>query len=240
MKRKFKHELPSNFWVGGHNQNLDQSRARLIQGGTYKDLSTICIVPTRGLIHYKVVQSWMSLMTAMNQKFFRIFISNMEVGEAYNAGIEMVLNNPELSKWKYILTMEEDNLPPPDGLLKLYESMHKYDVVGGLYWTKGEEYSQPMIYGDPKVMPKNCAPQLPIPGTVQECNGLGMGFNLFKLSMFKDEKIPKPWFKTVQENGAQFTQDLYFYLNAAKEGYRFACDNRVLVGHMDVQNDKIY
>lgn len=236
--------LPENFWVGRHNQDLDLSRGRLIQGSTYRDLSTICIIPTRGLVHYKVVQSWMGLMTPMNQKFFRIFISNMEVGEAYNAGIEMILANPELSKWKYILTMEEDNLPPPDGLLKLYESINKYDVVGGLYWTKGDG-GQPMIYGDPKVMPKNCVPQVPIPNMVQECNGLGMGFNLFKMSMFKDSKIPKPWFKTVQEwspekGGACYTQDLYFFLNAAKEGYRFACDNRVLVGHHDAANDMIW
>lgn len=40
---------------------------------------------------------------------------------------------------------------------------------------------------------------MPRPGVVQAANGLGMGFNLFKLDMFKDPNIPKPWFKTVQE-----------------------------------------
>ena len=228
--------------AGRHNDNLEASIGRLIRGSTYKDLSTVCIIPTRGVIPAKVVQYWLGLMTPMNQKFIRLFIEKMEVGDAYNTGIQTILDNPELRKWKYVLTMEEDNCPAPDGLLKLYESMNKYDVVAGLYWTKGEG-GQPMIYGDPRVMPRNYIPQIPIPDTVQECNGLGMGFNLFKLDIFK--KVPSPWFKTLQEyqhgQGVRMcTQDMYFYDNAAKFGYRFACDNRVRVGHWDQNNEVMW
>jgi len=231
--------------VGQHNKDLDVSIARLKQSGTYKDLSTIIICPTRGMIPAKVVQSWMGLMRPMNQKVIGpMFGIGMEVGESYNNMIQSILDNPELSQWKYILTIEEDNCPPADGLLKLYESMEEYDVVQGLYWTKGEG-GQPMIYGDPAIMPKNFIPQMPRPGVVQAANGLGMGFNLFKLDIFKDPNIPKPWFKTVQEvipgQGARaYTQDLYFYENAAKAGYKFACDNRVLVGHYDINADKMW
>jgi len=171
----------------------------------------------------------------MNQKFVRLFIPNKEVGDAYNHGVQMVLDNPELSTWKYILTIETDNCPAPDGLLKLYEAIQDFDAVGGLYWTKGEG-GQPMIYGDPKVMPKNFIPQLPLIDSIQECNGLGMGFTLFKMDVFR--KVPKPWFKTLQEfvpgQGMKAaTQDLYFFQEAAKYGYRFACDTRVKVGHWD-------
>jgi hypothetical protein len=100
-----------------------------------------------------------------------------------------------------------------------------------------------MIYGDPKVMPRNFIPQVPVPDSIQACNGLGMGFTLFKLSMFR--KVPKPWFKTLQEydpaNGARAaTQDLYFFQNAAIEGYKFACDNRVKVGHLDVRSGEVW
>jgi hypothetical protein len=230
--------------VGIHNKDLDSSVNRLEKSKSYRDLSTIIICPTRGQIPARVVQSWMGLMRPMNQKVVGpIFISGMEVGAAYNAGIEMILANPDLSQYKYVLTIEEDNMPPADGLLKLYEDMEKYDVVQGLYWTKGEG-GQPMIYGDPNVMPKNFIPQVPQLNTVQHCNGLGMGFNLFKLDIFKDPDIPKPWFKTVQEvvsGGARaYTQDLYFYENAAKAGYVFACDNRIKVGHYDYTNDIVW
>ena len=230
--------------VGIHNKDLDSSVNRLEKSKSYRDLSTIIICPTRGQIPARVVQSWMGLMRPMNQKVIGpIFISGMEVGAAYNAGIEMILAHPDLSQYKYILTVEEDNMPPADGLLKLYESMEKYDVVQGLYWTKGEG-GQPMIYGDPNVMPKNFIPQVPQLNTIQHCNGLGMGFNLFKLDIFKDSDVPKPWFKTVQEvvgGGARaYTQDLYFYENAAKAGYIFACDTRVKVGHYSFAEDIVW
>ncbi|MBI4032758.1 hypothetical protein HY374_03570, partial [Candidatus Berkelbacteria bacterium] len=189
---------------GAHNADLNRSRDRLIRGSSYKDLSTICVIPTRGLIHARVVQSWMGLLPMMNQKFVRVFVSGMEVGEAYSAAVEMILANPELSKWKYMLTLEEDNIPPPDGLLKLYESIEggvdgkKYDVVGGLYWTKGQG-GQPMIYGEPNVMPRNFIPQPPKMDTLQPCNGLGMGFTLFRIAIFKDQMLIRPFFKTVSE-----------------------------------------
>ena len=234
---------------GIHNANVALSAERLKNARSYQDLSTVWISAIRGSrkcdcglkecdrvispgLDPTVVSRWLGLMRPMNQKFAGpFFIEGLEVGEAYNAGVQMILDNPELSKWKYMLTVEEDNLPPADGILKLYESMDRYDVVQGLYWTKGE-LGQPMIYGDPKVMPKNFIPQPPIPNTIQECNGLGMGFNLFKIDMFK--KLPKPWFKTKQDPGGAFSQDLYFYNNAGKEGFRFACDTRVKVGHYDI------
>lgn len=232
LKRK---PLPDLSLVGRNNADLDSACDRLIRGKTYKDLSTICIVATRGMIPAKVVQSWMSLASPMNQKFMRIFVEKMEVADAYNTGIEMILGHPELSQWKYLLTLEEDNCPQPDALLRLYQSIEDFDAVGGLYWVKGD-FGQPMIYGDPTVMPKNFIPQLPKPDTVQPCNGLGMGFTLFKLDMFR--KVPKPWFKTLQEmvpgEGMRAaTQDLYFFQEAAKHGFRFACDTRVRVGHWD-------
>lgn len=228
---------------GRHNSDMEASAKRLLKGKAYRDLSTICIVPTRGMIHAKVVQSWMGLLSPMNQKFTRIMMIGMEVGEAYTAAIESILQHPELSTWKYILTLEEDNMPPADGLLRLYEDMDQYDVVGGIYWTKGEG-GQPMIYGNPMEMPKNFIPQVPLLDALQPANGLGMGFNLFKLDIFKNPALPRPFFKTCQEVGPDgtkvYTQDLYFYENASKLGYRFACDTRVKVGHYDAANDIIW
>lgn len=212
--------------------------------GKYKDLSTICIIPSRGTIPAKVVQNWWGLMPPMNHKFIRIFVIGMEVGAAYSTTIEQVLAHPILSTWKYILTLEEDNMPPPDGLLKLYEGMDKFDVIGGLYWTKGEQ-GQPMIYGDPKAKELNFIPQIPLPETIQECNGLGMGFTLFKMDIFKNRKLPKPFFKTTQEylpgQGVKsYTQDLYFFENIKKLGYKVACDTRVKVGHYDPETDIVW
>ncbi len=236
---------------GAHNKDLVATAARLKKAGAYRDLSTVIICPTRGVIPATVVQSWLGLIKPMNQKVVGpIFIQGMEVGEAYNAAMEMILTNPAFNDYKYMLSIEEDNCPPPDGLLKLYESIegevdgNKYDCVGGLYWTKGEG-GQAMCYGDPNEMPMNFIPQIPIAESVQRANGLGQGFNLWRLSMFRDGRIEKPYFKTLQQftpgqGVAMMTQDLYFFSNAGKHGYTFACDNRCRVGHWDQENQMMW
>jgi hypothetical protein len=165
----------------------------------------------------------------------RIFVEKQEVGEAYNHTIESIIKDPNLAKFKYLLTVEEDNLPPPNGLLLLLESIRDFDAVGGIYFTKGEG-GQPMIYGSPTESPINFRPQVPIPDAIQPCNGLGMGFTLFRLSMLKDPSIQRPLFRTAPGS----TQDLYFFKNAARRGYRFASDNRCKVGHLDPASGVIW
>jgi hypothetical protein len=186
----------------------------------------------------------MGMMTAMNQKFIRIMTTDLEVGKAYSETISQILSNPELSKWKYIATLEHDNIVDPDWLLKLYEDIEGYDAVGGIYYTKGES-GRPMCYGRPDVQPLNFIPFEPPPDSVTRCNGLGMGANLFRMEMFKDKRLPNPLFQTKQEytygQGAQmFTQDLYFYQEAGKLGYKFACSTRTRVGHMDLETGYIW
>lgn len=215
---------------------------RLEKAKSYRDLSTIIVCPTRGVIPARIVQNWQGMIRPMNQKVIGpIFMEGMEVGEAYNNVIKMILENPDLSKFKFLLTLEEDNAPPADGLMKLYESIDDYDAVGGLYWTKGPD-GQPMCYGDPNMMPMNFIPRVPPPESITPCNGLGMGFTLFRMEMLKDKRFDYGnWFKTKQEivpgGGTQmFTQDLWFFQHAKDMGYKFACDSRVKVGHYDLEN----
>lgn len=241
---------------GFHNDNLETSIQRLHRGKTYNDQTMCIVVPTRGKIPAPVVASWMGIMRPMNQICTNpIFMQGFEVGDAYNKAVEWVLGYNEQVKaangrpFRYMLTLEDDNTPPPDGILKLLESIEGYDAVGGLYWTKGEG-GQPMIYGDPAVLPKTFTPQYPRPDTVQHCHGLGMGFTLFRVALFEKMASDMPrnqhgvrqWFVTQQswspdKGGMAFTQDLWFFDQAAKYGGKFACDTRVRVGHFDADND---
>lgn len=225
---------------GVHNSGYKDTQKRLQKAKTYKDLSTICVVPTRGMVPARVVQSWLGLMAPMNQRFTRIIVEGLEVGEAYSQAIEMILGSEQLRDWRYLLTLEEDNMPPADGLLKLYESIEEgpYDVVSGLYFTKGLG-GQPMAYGNPAESTMvNFIPWLPEPESVSPVYGIGMGFALWRLDIFKDQRIERPFFETVQRvipgQGAQaYTQDLHACERLLKLGYRFAVDSRVRVGHFD-------
>lgn len=230
-------QVPTNCNIEGrHNTDLQAEANRIIKSGSYKDLSTVWVTPSpKGQLDAQVVfQSWLCMALPMNQKVQRLVISNAEVADAYEAAVDVILRDSV--KWKYMLTVEHDNMPPRDGLLKLYESMGKYDAVGGLYWLKGEN-GPPMIYGDP-ARPGTFAPFAPRKDTVQRCNGLGMGFTLFNMDMFR--KVPKPWFKTVSDGDNEFTQDLYFFNKAAKYGCKFAVDTSVKVGHLDLATREIW
>lgn len=227
--------------IGWHNS---QSEAYKQKKNAYRDLSTIVIVPALKCIHPRVVQNWMGLMAPMNAKFTRMFVLDMEVGEAYSTTIESILAHPELSKWKFIFTLEHDNMVTPDCLLKLYDDIEGYDAVGSLYYTKGYG-GKPMCYGDPNVFPVNFIPFQPTPNAVTRANGLGMGATLFRMEMFKDKRFPKPLFKTMQKYtegvGVQaYTQDLKFFEEAGKLGYKFGCSTNTLTGHYDSENEIVW
>lgn len=231
---------------------LGFDRIESIPGSTYKDSSTIVIVPTRGTISHRVVAAWQGLMSPMNQRRAFLFCAGDEVGHAYNRMISNILANPELSSWKYILTLEDDNLPPADAHIRLIESIEAggFDAVSGIYFTKGD-YNMPMAYGDPdefartgvlEFRPRDIRSALER-GTIMPVNGIAMGCALWRLDLFRE--MPPPWFVTVSDvipdKGPQcFTQDLYFCEQAVRKGKRFAVDMRVRVGHLDISSGVVY
>lgn len=220
---------------GRHNASLDVQRSRIMQGGSWKKQRIVVLLPAADMMATKVALSHWNLIFPPNNAVYRMLCLGMEVGDAYSTAITEILGHPDLSQWEYVLTIESDNTPPNDGLIQLIESMEahpEYDCIGGLYWTKGEG-GVPQIWGDPRDPVLNFRPQPPQIETVQECCGTGMGFNLWRLKMFKDPKLRKPWFKTVAGKEGVGTQDLYAWNDFRKNGYRCAIDTRVKVGHYD-------
>jgi hypothetical protein len=200
-------------------------------------------MPAADLIPAKVALSHWNLIFPPNQGVVRVLALGMEVGDAYSQAIEQILAHPDVGQWEYLLTIEHDNAPPPDGVLRLIERMQEhpeYACIGGLYFTKGEG-GVPQIWGDPKDPVLNFRPQPPdAAGGLVECCGTGMGFNLWRLSMFRDEKLRKPWFKTVAGAEGTGTQDLHFWSDARKHGYRCAIDCSVKVGHYSPAEDVMW
>ncbi len=252
---------------------LGYERIHKIHGSTYKDNSTVVIVPMRGIekhtgedfckegnhrdcmipaVRHEISSTWQGLINPMNQKRAFLYAVGHEVGKAYNEMIQNILNDPELSKWKYILTLEDDNIPPPDAHIRLLESIEESgcDAVSGIYFTKGD-INMPQAYGDPKEFAETGVLRFnPIDitgflqrGVVVEVNGIAMGCALWRMDLFRS--VPGPWFVTcndyVEGQGVKmFTQDLYFCEKAKRAAKRFAVDFRVKVGHMDVNTGIIY
>jgi hypothetical protein len=231
---------------------LGFEKVELLPGSTYKDNSTVVVIPTRGMIPQEVVQKWMAMIQPMNGKRAILFAKGHEVGHAYNEMIKMILAHPELSKWKYVMTLEDDNLPPADAHIRLLESIEwgGYDAVSGLYFTKGE-INMPMAYGSvddfkrtgvADFRPRDIREALAA-GQVMPCLGIAMGTALWKMDIFRD--IAPPWYVTVSDvvpgKGIQsMTQDLHMCSRAIQAGKRFAVDMRVHCGHLDTTTGVVY
>jgi len=233
-------------------EGLGFQRAHLIAGSTYRDQSTVVIMPSRDRrIDSLVYTHLFNMVGPMNQGRHIQFCHGDEVGIAYDRMVKGILDHPELGKWKYIMTIEADNLVPADAQKRLLETIEQgqWDAVSGLYFTKGE-INMPMAYGDPAKFeatgeldfkPRDVASALAA-GQVMPVNGIAMGCALWRMQMFRD--IPPPWFVTVNDvidgQAMGFTQDLYFCRNARMRGRRFAVDMRVKVGHLDLATGTVY
>lgn len=227
--------------VGIHNTQLHESTIRILEGGSWKRQDMVVLLPAAKMVPMKCALTWMSLLYPPNQGRHTISMLGMEVGDAYSTALEQVIANPVMSACRYVLTIEHDNTVPQDGVLKLLAHMEKHPefaCIGGLYWTKGYG-GVPQIWGDPKDPIVNFRPQAPDPaGGLVECCGTGMGFNLWRMEMFKDARIPRPLFKTkCSPTEGVGTQDLSFWGEARKLGYRCAVACDVLVGHHDATAD---
>ena len=224
--------------AGFHNENLPHSTLRVIEGGSWKKQRCVVVLPAADTIPTKVALSHWSLAFPPNQPVHRMLAQGCEVGEAYSQAISEILAST-INDWEYLLTIESDNMPPPDGVVKLIKQLEQhpeYAAIGGLYWCKGPE-GVAHAWGDPTDPVLNFRPQVPRAGELIECCGTSMGFTMFRLSMFKDERLRKPWFKTLDGSGGTGigTQDLYFWADARKHGYRCAIDCSVKVGHYDFE-----
>jgi hypothetical protein len=239
---------------GHHAQHMPETISRLQRGGSWKKQRVVVILPAADLVPAKCVLSWWNMAFPPNNGAVKIIALGDEVGEAYSRAIESVLAHPDLSQWEYILTLEHDNAPPADGLIKLIERMQdhpEYAWISGLYFTKGFAMQRSdgtgtsgggcaQIWGDINDPMTNYRPMPPrADGGLIECYGTGQGFSLFRMAMFKDERLAKPWFKTKRGmNGEGIgTQDLVFAAEARKYGYRCAVDCSVKVGHYDLRGE---
>lgn len=229
-------------------------RVLLMHGSSFAPARTVVLVPTRGMIHHRVVTALQGLMAPPNQARAMLFCAGDEVGHAYNKMIEHILKDPVLSTWEYVLTIEDDNLVPPDAHIRLIETITetRADAVSGIYFTKGD-FNMPMAYGDPAAFdaggPLEFKPRgvdevrhALLTGRTMPVNGIAMGCALWRMDLFK--QIAAPWFVTVSDvfpDGAKlYTQDLYFCEKARRAGKRFEVDFRVRVGHLDINTGEVY
>jgi hypothetical protein len=257
------------------DSSVKDKRSKFLFGESFKNLGCIMIVATRGKyvkrknivckncgkveqvetiivtgIHPMVVDSWDRIIKPLNHPFFRMFAVGFEVADAYNTVIEEILRNKAFDNIPFFLFVEDDilipSMPSTQGpFLELVKLTDKYDIVGGLYHTKGIPPT-PLILGTPGE--DNFSPRTDWkPGDIVECNGMGMGFTLMKRSLFEDPRLKTDgkWFKTQNEITdfgmiSYSTQDLFFMKKAVENGYKLAVHTGIVLGHLDIFTGEVF
>lgn len=195
------------------------------------DKSTCALVPSLGTMRMEVGFSWLELRNPLNYPRQMHCVIGKEVAEAYNDLIEIALK----TSCRFFLTMEDDNLPPPYGHIKLLAGLDKFrefDAISGIYHTKDEEHV-------PLVFDEDYRPKAVIESDIIDVGAIPMGFALWHRRLF--ERVRPPWFMTVDEGENRCTHDIYFARRARDEaGALFAVHTGVQVGHIDRRTGQVY
>ena len=242
-----------NQWLGGQLVVRDDLLYRAIVPGTasvasvsgdedIKDTIAICI-PTLGKTSLIWVTSAISLMPPLTLHGALIIAKGHEVGEARQRLAEAVLGMKP--RPGYLLFWGDDNLPEPDGLQMLLDTMRERDApaVAGLYHMKHFPPRVPLLW-------KNNVPGPLIPGRdfnlgeVIEVDGTGLDFVLFRTEEFVG--LPPLKFKTlvkwIEGQGLMMQTEDAFFWDRWREthGKGPLVDTRCKVGHYNARDGGIY
>lgn len=192
-------------------------------------------IPTLGrLLPLQWALAYKSLNCPINYNANTMVLYGHPVDEARNKIAEQAI---EL-KSKFLFFLGDDVVPPPHTLKQLIfrlEQNPEIGVVGGVYCSKSEP-SAPLVfrgngsgsYWDWKV------------GEFFEVTGMGMDCTLIRTNVF--QKLSKPWFKTIENDGFldginhsdSWTEDIYFLKRVVEETeYKVYCDGGIICDHYD-------
>lgn len=201
--------------------------------------NVICVgVPTRSSssMHKDFWLSLFQLRWPHNVSKMITVVDGLPVDEARNKIVE----HAKEGNAKYLLFIDDDVFPPPDGLQRLLA--RKADIVSGVYYTKSQppyavisKYDYPAgiddwVYGD-----------------VLEVDFTGGGFLLIDMKVF--DKLKKPYFrynkgrpqKTEEEKRmGNIGEDVWFCKKAQEAGFKVIADTSIQCTHFDYAEDTGY
>ena len=186
----------------------------------YSKIHVVIGVPTTGNPPWQFASSLRTLVVPCTSSL--VWTVRTMIDSARNM---IVMNAMDIPEATHILMIDDDEVFPPDMLIKLLE--HDEDVVGGLAFKRNNDF-QPCVF---KRKGENFYPMLP--NYYQEVDAIGTGAVLFKKEVF--QKIPYPWFETYYEKGApekHWSVDFDFCKKAAANGVKIFCDPSFEIGHV--------
>lgn len=192
----------------------------------------------------------MGLSIPTNFNTINVTVDGMEVGDARNRAVSLVMESDPLPE--YLFFLDYDVIPFYDGLTKLLmRARHfpDYDIISGVYCSKGSP-AEPLIY---KGNGRGPFWDWAIGDLITEgVTGVHMGLTLIRTSLF--HRLPwndpeRPLFLTQNSvtmtdgkiDRLHGTEDLYFCQRAIEEAdAKILVDTSVLAGHIEHRTGRIF
>lgn len=215
-----------------------------IKGNSYSNKNLLVVVPTRGMIHVKVVISWKTLLYPMNSNISHMFIEGDEIGVARDKAVD-ILNLMETTDT--LLFLDDDILLPSHAIVKLFRELEteNYDIISGLYHMKND-IRTPIAYRMVNGLMESISLEELNSNKVIDVDVVPMGCTLIRKSIF--QKLTAPYFNTVNVNlginkkndTLTMTEDVYFCKKAKEIGAKIGVHTAIRCGHIDVKSGVIY
>lgn len=178
-------------------------------------------LPSTGNIRIETAIALISLVneTKKNHKnveFAYLYI----VGSYIHENREIITLNAQKEDATHLMFIDTDMLFPNNGIVRLLE--RDKDIIGADYNKRQIPLEKIGKYDIHKY--KNHEPF--------ECEGLGMGFMLIKMSVF--DKLARPWyfFKPGNADVDMMGEDFYFCEKAREKGINVYCDPELRIKHI--------
>ena len=217
------------------------------------------VLITYGTVPVEFLHALVRLQTPVNCTSTILSYKGMEIGVARNRAIHDLLSLPLNYQPKYVLWLSDDELPPWDGLVRLWMEMensweptpdnpnpHGWDVLSSLVYMKIDPPT-PVLWRHPIEGPLVEGRDYKT-GEVVPSDVADLGFGLMRMDIFT--KLQAPWFVTGYEDielkdgwnkiFVMRTEDCWFFRAAKLAGLRMGVHTGVRTGHLDVKSGRIY
>jgi hypothetical protein len=176
----------------------------------------------------KLVRAFSKVQPPINTNTMEIEITGKPIDVARNRIVELALEH----KAKWLFFWDEDVLLPPDAVRKLVFEMEQRPsagIIGGIYVSKTLP-PEPLVFndiGDGSYWDWQVGQVFPI-------YALGMGCAIIRMEIFKD--LEAPWFRTIDEVGERWTEDIYFCHKLMETGkWQILAHGGLLCPHVDIE-----
>ncbi len=198
---------------------------------SFENVQVVIATPSvRSEVPMLFYQSVMAMVLKTREKYPSMKFATMVAGNTYvHQARQSMVDSFLETKGDYMLWIDDDNIPPEDGLIKLLENQK--DIVSGLYFKRRPPYEPLIMMKRRQGIGSERRSDIFREGAkdLLQIHSTGFGFILIKREVLeKMRELRMPHFSMKVGLG----EDIWFCVQAQGAGYDIWLDPSVEVGHL--------